>query len=273
MHYTSADHLKVQRLGYTHHGIYVGNNQVVHYSGKAQGLLDRTGKISQVSLKEFANGARIQIVPHSKIKFTRSEAVKRARSRVGESAYTVFENNCEHFVYWCLFDRHTSRQVDTATTGVNTAITGALGLGTRGALAGRGGASVMQTLKGAGSVAGGGAVRGLNVVAGAGSIVTDVVMSNTVLKHNDALSDEENRARKAGRWSGRIAGLGSSALAGTAVTSMGATGAAGGAAVTSGLAAIGATVGGGMVAGAAITVAAPAALTAVVGYGVYKFVQ
>ena len=46
-----------------------------------------------------------------------------------------------------------------------------------------------------------------------------------------------------------------------------------GAGVTSGLAAIGSVVGGGMGAGIAITVAAPAVVAASVGYGAYKIWQ
>lgn len=273
MHYPMAAHLKVQRFGYTHHGIYVGGNDVVHYSGKANGLFDRSGKIAKVSLADFANGTQIQVVRHAITVFTPIEAVARALRRIGEVAYTVFENNCEHFVNWCLHDQHRSRQVDAATIGVNATVATTVAAGTRAAIAGRSGASIMQVLKSTGQVVGGGALRGINVIGGAGSIATDLIMSHTVLKHNDALGEAENKARRNGRWAGRAAGVGSTAMAGSVVTAMAAPSAVGGAAITSGLAAIGGTVGGGMVAGAAITVAAPAALTAAVGYGIYKLCQ
>ena len=31
--YKIGSHLKVARLGYTHHGIYIGDNKVIHYAG------------------------------------------------------------------------------------------------------------------------------------------------------------------------------------------------------------------------------------------------
>lgn len=33
-----GDHLVSSRLGYSHHGLYVGNNQVIHYQGPFSGM-------------------------------------------------------------------------------------------------------------------------------------------------------------------------------------------------------------------------------------------
>lgn len=44
-------HLKVERTGYTHHGIYVGNGNVVHYSGFAEAF--KKGKIELTSIDDF----------------------------------------------------------------------------------------------------------------------------------------------------------------------------------------------------------------------------
>lgn len=47
------------RLGYTHHGIYVGHGKVVQYGGLVWGL--RRGPVEEVSLEEFANGRPLWI--------------------------------------------------------------------------------------------------------------------------------------------------------------------------------------------------------------------
>lgn len=33
--------------------------------------------------------------------YTPKETLARARSRIGESNYNLFSNNCEHFALWC----------------------------------------------------------------------------------------------------------------------------------------------------------------------------
>ncbi|CAA0180234.1 lecithin retinol acyltransferase family protein [Tenacibaculum maritimum] len=48
--------------------------------------------------------------------FGREEAVNRALSRLGEKAYGLFSNNCEHFKNWVHFGTQYSKQVDVAGT-------------------------------------------------------------------------------------------------------------------------------------------------------------
>lgn len=97
--YELADHLFIRRNVYTHHGIYVGNNEVIHYSQAVDGMI----WIHNVSLEEFADGNTVYYLPRSKspLRFTAQEAVDRAWSRVGEENYNLLINNCEQFVRWC----------------------------------------------------------------------------------------------------------------------------------------------------------------------------
>ena len=104
-----ASHLVSPRRFYTHHGIYVGNGRVIHYSGLAYGL--RHGPVEDVSLERFGNGRRIRI-RHDAVRFDRREVLERARSRLGESHYRVLTNNCEHFCAWVLRDESQSNQVE-----------------------------------------------------------------------------------------------------------------------------------------------------------------
>ncbi|WP_317856346.1 lecithin retinol acyltransferase family protein [Chakrabartyella piscis] len=89
-----GDHLLVSRTGYTHHGIYIGGEEVIHY------LLDC---VTRSSLSEFANGSKIRILRDfdSPASYAPDEIVSRAKSRLYEDSYSVFSNNCEHFARWC----------------------------------------------------------------------------------------------------------------------------------------------------------------------------
>jgi hypothetical protein len=104
-----ASHLITPRALYSHHGIYIGNGRVIHYSGLAHGSL--RGPVEVVSLEHFARGRGIRI-RHEASKFDRGEVVERARSRVGERHYRLLTNNCEHFCSWALRGESCSRQVE-----------------------------------------------------------------------------------------------------------------------------------------------------------------
>lgn len=89
-----GDHLFVQRVGYTHHGIYIGAGRVIHY------LLD---KVQVDSLEIFADGAKIHKKSNdeSPIIYSRDEVVSRAYRRLGEDNYNLIFNNCHSFARWC----------------------------------------------------------------------------------------------------------------------------------------------------------------------------
>jgi len=103
-------HVVSRRRGYLHHGIYVGDGNVVHYGGLARGL--RRGPIEEISFSRFAHGRLVWIRCGSSAHFDREEIVRRARSRVGEDRYRVLTNNCEHFCEWCLRGQSRSYQVE-----------------------------------------------------------------------------------------------------------------------------------------------------------------
>jgi hypothetical protein len=104
-----ASHLVTSRTLYTHHGIYVGNGRVIHYSGLGHGV--RRGPVEDTSLEEFAQGHTIHIRRDPRI-FSRCQVVERARSRLGECRYQIFKNNCEHFCSWARRDESRSGQIE-----------------------------------------------------------------------------------------------------------------------------------------------------------------
>lgn len=117
-----GSHLVSRRCGglYTHHGVYVGNGNVVHYEGFAGGVnihdvipIDQFARssIRCVSLEVFCGGNEFFIQKHNCPKFSQQEIVERAMSKIGESEYNLIWNNCEHFANWCIEGEKKSEQV------------------------------------------------------------------------------------------------------------------------------------------------------------------
>jgi Lecithin retinol acyltransferase len=105
-----GSHLTTSRRGYTHHGVYVGDGRVVHYSGLSG--FWQCGPVEEVSLARFSAGREVRIVVHAGSVFSPEEIVRRARSRLGENDYHLLTNNCEHFCNWCLNGISHSAQVE-----------------------------------------------------------------------------------------------------------------------------------------------------------------
>jgi hypothetical protein len=268
----AGDHLRVYRGGYWHHGIDCGNYRVIHYT--ARDGTKAGASIQETTQSLFALDGVVEIVPYAQ-RGAPDAILARARSRLGENAYNVVLNNCEHFARWCVTGEAESDQVRVATSTVaGAAGTGAAtvaGLGVvsaAGAAAGLSGAGIMSGLAATGAVVGGGAVAGLGVLGAAPGVVGTAVM-RSVLKDDPNLHEPERDARAAGRTGAAVgAGAGTAAAIG-AVAAAGVPGLSA-VGITSGLAAVGGVVGGGMAAGVAVTVAAPAVAAAAIGYGIYK---
>lgn len=107
-------HLITPRRRYSHHGIYVGAGTVIHYAGLCYSL--RSLPIQEASLTEFADGYPLVYLPLRPSRYVGFEAVARARSRLGENAYDLLKNNCEHFCTWCLDGQAHSEQAERLLT-------------------------------------------------------------------------------------------------------------------------------------------------------------
>lgn len=107
-----GDHLMVSRGLYSHHGIYVGRNHVIHYSGLSDGLL--SGPVTYDTIAVFSRGEEVVIREYSSSKFSGMDVVRRAESRLGEDRYDVHSNNCEDFCSWAITGESRSEQVELA---------------------------------------------------------------------------------------------------------------------------------------------------------------
>jgi hypothetical protein len=107
-----GDHLVSPRTAYSHHGLYVGSGNVVHYyvAGSVKSKSD--GVIAITSLKEFCQGSSVHIKDHKTRLYSREESVNRACSRLGEGDYNIIIRNCEHLVNWSINGVPISGQVN-----------------------------------------------------------------------------------------------------------------------------------------------------------------
>lgn len=122
---TAGQHIKVSRSRgiYMHHGIYVGNNQVIHHSGFSEAF--KKGAVEQTSLESFLGGYdSFQIIryPSHQEVYSPEEIVVRALSCLGEDNYNLIFNNCEHFACWCVTGKKRSEQVQAVMRQTCTAI-------------------------------------------------------------------------------------------------------------------------------------------------------
>src|SRR5262245_6599009 len=95
-----GDHVVTSRRFYTHHGVLVGPDRVVHRDKRSRAVVCTT-------LAEFSRGATVEAVERSA---SPSEVVRRAISRLGEPGYSPWDNNCEHLVSWCFTGKPVSPQ-------------------------------------------------------------------------------------------------------------------------------------------------------------------
>jgi len=266
-------HLISPRNGYSHHGIYVGSGRVIHYAGWAND--HETGPVEETDLHTFAQGKGFRTARHSRAD-SPEIIIERARSRLGEEAYSVSANNCEHFCNWCVTGDHHSGQVDLATGAGAISLASAVGLLGRAAVAfsgpvyGLSGAGVMVGLATIGGVVGGGAVTGLAILGAAPAIATASLVNSTVLADPTEGDPQERKVRRVGRvasYAGAVAGTAGSVAA---VSGMGSVAGLSASGITTGLAALGGLIGGGMGMGVAIATTAPVIAAAAVGYTAYK---
>lgn len=101
-----GSHIVTTRGLYTHHGIYIGNNKVIHYAGFAQGF--KKDRIRKASLEDFKAEGKMFFYPYSRElrgeKYNASAIIERAYSRLNENQYNLLWNNCESFANWCTHD-------------------------------------------------------------------------------------------------------------------------------------------------------------------------
>ncbi|MBE9516804.1 MAG: lecithin retinol acyltransferase family protein [Proteobacteria bacterium] len=140
-----GDHIRVKRMLYSHHGICIGNNRVIHYApppgkdvGDGIGWQQIFGADSQVntihetSLQQFIGDDidTMRVINYKPAdSYPPLKTVARALSRLGENGYNLWGNNCEHLASWCTKLQNPedkkalwSRMRDGALLGLSTSV-------------------------------------------------------------------------------------------------------------------------------------------------------
>lgn len=113
-----GDHIRVLRIHYYHHGIYLGNNEVIHYTAEDNdGIANPNDvKVRQTSLDFFASNSPVEkaIYSHREKKNRNpiETIIANATSHLGEGGYNFVNNNCEHFVNKCCYKISPKTQIE-----------------------------------------------------------------------------------------------------------------------------------------------------------------
>ena len=108
-----GDHIYANYGGYTHHGIYCGDDKVIHYSAN----FGVSGKICKVTLSSFTQHHHVSVQKYDHA-YPADRIVLRAEKRLGEKKYNPLFNNCEHFAAWCKVGRSRCRQLENPAKAV-----------------------------------------------------------------------------------------------------------------------------------------------------------
>ena len=112
-----GDHIRVAYRNYYHHGIYIGNDEVIEF-GVASAVLKPASEVfvHKTSVEEFLQGGFLEVRQFDrkerKKKNTPEKIVEIALSKLGEAGYNFIFNNCEHFCNICIFNEKKSTQID-----------------------------------------------------------------------------------------------------------------------------------------------------------------
>lgn len=120
-----GDHIRVQRIGglYAHHGVYVSDEEVIHFTGKENDSILDWSKPEVISsdLDYFLKGGVLEIKEYTDEEFqdlyAPDQIVTYARACLGDKGYHLAFNNCEHFANICTLGRFRSNQVERVLLG------------------------------------------------------------------------------------------------------------------------------------------------------------
>lgn len=115
-----GDHIRVKRMHglYTHHGIYVSDNEVIHFTGTDDDNIMDSSKNMVISsdLNFFLKYGELEVKEYTDEEFqdlyAPDQIVAYARSCLGDDGYNLIFNNCEHFANVCTLGRFRSHQVE-----------------------------------------------------------------------------------------------------------------------------------------------------------------
>ena len=118
-HPITGDHIRVNRSGiYNHHGIYVSDEEVIHFTGQEDDSVLDWSKCEVIStnLATFLKDGSVEVKIYTDEEwqdlYPVESIISYARACIGDRGYNLVFNNCEHFANVCTLGRFRSRQVE-----------------------------------------------------------------------------------------------------------------------------------------------------------------
>ena len=115
-----GDMIRVKLGNVYHYGVFLSEEEVVAFGYPP--LPEFQNKQEEVSVLStdidiFACGCPVEAplytLKEKLAKNSPDKTEKLARSRIGETGYNLIHNNCEHFAYEAVFNKHYSEQEET----------------------------------------------------------------------------------------------------------------------------------------------------------------
>jgi hypothetical protein len=111
--------VRVKRPHYYHHGIYVGNGEVIHYDEGTIGAFSdpKLIKVIKTSVKDYLRGGYLEVRVYSRKEIKNKKSVDEiliyAKKHIGIDGYDYIKHNCEHFSNECAFGVSYSAQSES----------------------------------------------------------------------------------------------------------------------------------------------------------------
>lgn len=110
-------HIRVQINQIYHHGIYIGNDEVIQFGLPFDIYRPKDEvKVIKSNIIDFLQGGFLEVreftKQEKKTKNKDQDIINIAISKLGEGGYDIVHNNCEHFVNYCIFNTKKSDQVE-----------------------------------------------------------------------------------------------------------------------------------------------------------------
>ena len=96
-----GDIVRVRRSLYWHYGVFCGNGGIIHFTSYPNHFWNVGAEVKETSLFEFLKSSAYLEVIHAST-FSPTRTLEIASGKLGERGYSIFTNNCRHFVWSCL---------------------------------------------------------------------------------------------------------------------------------------------------------------------------
>lgn len=114
-----GDMIRVRMGAICHYGIFVSESEVIQFGPTPASPQYRANgdlRVIATDINAFACGAIVEVAApetaEERRRFSAGKTIKLARARLGQGGYDLIHNNCEHFVYECVYGVRRSTQAE-----------------------------------------------------------------------------------------------------------------------------------------------------------------